>query len=241
VYTPGNDEIFYSRSTNGGETFNGGTTSTNPVGPSRNLRSTPPRASNDHQLVAEGNNVYVVWVDYTTGSGDIYFKRSTNNGASFGSTINLSRGRGFSFLSSRDPDMAAQGSRVSVVWAVYPSRTGTGPGEIIFGESTNNGNSFGSHIVVSKTPRTDSKEPQVDYTPGDGDRYVAWNDQGGPTRKFTSTGTYNVLASESENGRTFTAPVNLADAENNDFKTKSTSQLQVTDDVANWDPTSRRG
>ena len=113
-----------------------------------------------------------------------------------------SRGSGSSFLPLCDPDMAAQGSLVSVIWAVYPSRTATGPGEIIFRESTNNGNSFGSHIVVSKTPRTDSKEPQVDYTPEDNERYFGWHDTGGPRRVHTPAGTYNVIAAESENGRT---------------------------------------
>ncbi len=49
-----------------GVTFNGGS----PAGPPTNLSNTP-QASNDHQLVAEGTNVYVVWVDFTTGNGDI--------------------------------------------------------------------------------------------------------------------------------------------------------------------------
>jgi hypothetical protein len=235
--TPGNDEIFYSRSTNAGGTFNGG----NPVGNPTNLSNTP-RASNDHQLVAEGTNVYVVWVDFTTGNGDIYFKRSNNNGASFNtSPTNLSRGSGLSFLSSRDPDMAAQGSLVGVIWTVYPTRTATGPGEIIFRESTNNGNSFGSHIVISKTPLADSKEPQVDYTPEDSERYFAWNDKGGPRRVYTAAGTFNVLAAESDNGRTISATVNLSDAPNEPDRRKQTSQLQVVDDVAIWDPRGRRG
>jgi hypothetical protein len=51
--------------------------------------------------------------------------------------------------------------------------------------------------VVSKTPRTDSKEPQIDYTPEDGERYAAWHDKGGPRRVNTPAGTFNVLASES--------------------------------------------
>jgi hypothetical protein len=236
--TPGNDEIFYSRgtSTDGVETFNGGS----PVGSPINLSNTG-RTSNDHQLVAEGSNVYVCWVDYTTGNGDIYFRKSNNNGATFSSTINLSRGSGLSFLSSRDPDMAAQGSLVSVIWSVHPDRAATGPGEIIFRESTNNGGSFGSHIVVSKTLRTDSREPQIDYTPEDNERYAGWHDKGGPRRVYTTAGTFNVLASESDNGRTFSAPVNLSDAPNNPDPGKQTSQLQVVDDVAIWDPTSRRG
>jgi hypothetical protein len=236
----GNDEIFYSRSTNFGATFNGGSTDTNPVGPPRNLSNTP-RASNDLQLLTEGARVYVVWVDFTTGNGDIYFKKSTNNGGSFSSTINLSRGSGFSFLSSRDPDMAAQGSRVSVVWTVYPSRTATGPGEIIWRESSNSGSSFGSHVVVSKTPRTDSKEPQVDYVPGYSEKYFGWNDRGGPQRVHTTPGTFNVLAAQSDSGRTVSPSVNLSDAPNNPDKTKNTSQLQVLDDVAVMDPGGRRG
>ena len=228
--TPGNGDIFYARSTNGGESFE----------TSRNLSNTPGR-SNDHQLLAEGSNVYVVWVDYTTGNGDINFRKSNDNGGTFSTTINLSRGSGLSFLASRDPDMAAQGTKVSVIWAVYPDRSATGLGEIIFRESLNSGSTFGKHIVVSKTPFADSKEPQIDYTPEDGERYLAFNDRGGPRRVNTATGTYNVLATESDNGITFSAPVNLSDARNNLFKTKNTSQLEVIFDVGIWDPSGRRG
>jgi hypothetical protein len=228
--TPGNGDIFYARSTDGGATFEA----------SRNLSNTPGR-SNDHQLLAEGSNVYVVWVDYTTGNGDIYFRKSNNNGGTFSNTINLSRGSGLSFVASRDPDMAAQGSKVSVTWAVYPDRAATRLGEIIFRESLNSGSTFGSHVLVSKTPLTDSKEPQVDYTPESGERYLAFNDKGGPRRVNTAVGTYNVLATESDNGRTFSALVNLSDAPNNLFKTKNTSQLEIIFDVALWDPSGRRG
>ncbi len=94
---------------------------------------------------------------------------------------------------------------------------------------------------MSKTPRTDSKEPQIDYTPENGERYAAWHDKGGPRRVHTSSGTFNVLASESDNGRTFSASVNLSDAPNNPDKTKQTSQLEVVHDVAVWDPSGRRG
>jgi hypothetical protein len=232
--TPGNLEIFYSRSTDGGETFNGGS----PVGTPTNLSNTP-RASFDHQLVAEGANVYVVWVDCTTDNGDIYFRESNNNGESFSDINNLSAGNRF-FDTSRDPDMAAQGSLVSVVWTVYGGAAG-GIGEILFRESTNNGNSFGAFVLVSNTPETDSKEPQVDYTPEDAERYVAWHDQGGPPRVNTPEGTYNVLAKASDNGVEFSPPVNLSDAPNNPDKQKQTSQLQIVDDVAVWDPSSRRG
>lgn len=239
--TPGNGDIFYARSTNSGDTF----------ATSINLSNTSGR-SDDHQLLAEGSNVYVVWVDYTTRSGgDIYFRKISDNGGNTSSnTINLSAESGQSFQAARDPDMAAQGSKVSVTWAAYPDRNAVRAGEILFRESLNSGSTFGSSVNVSQTPRTDSKEPQVDYTPASegSEIYLAFHDAGGPRRVHTAAGTatspiYNVLATESDNGRTFSALVNLSDAPNIrvDDKTKSTSQLEVIFDVALWDPTSRRG
>ena len=53
--TPGSGDIFYARLTNVGAT----------LGPQINL-SNNTGASDDHQLLAEGSNVYVVWVDKTT-------------------------------------------------------------------------------------------------------------------------------------------------------------------------------
>jgi hypothetical protein len=229
--TPGSGDIFYARSTNSGETFE----------TSINLSNTSGR-SDDHQLLAEGSNVYVVWVDYTTRSGgDIYFRKSNDNGGTFSNTINLSAESGRSFQAARDPDMAAQGSKVSVTWAAHPDRNAVREGEILFRESLNSGSTFGNSVNVSQTPRTASKEPQVDYTPESGERYLAFHDTGGPRRVNTAPDTYNVLATESDNGRTFSALVNLSDAPNNLFKTKNTSQLEVIFDVGIWDPTSRRG
>ncbi|HEU4445335.1 MAG TPA: hypothetical protein VFR94_11740 [Nitrososphaeraceae archaeon] len=239
--TSGNDEILYQRSTNGGETFNGGS----PIGSPINLSNTSG-ISNDHQLVAEGTNVYVVWVDFTSTSfgGEIYFRKIGNNGdpGSISNTINLSAGIGQSFKSSRDPDMAAQGDRVVVTWAAKPDRAATRAGEIIVRESSDSGSTFDQHSNASQTPRTDSKEPQVDYIPeSTGEIYVAFHDTGGPTRVFTTPGKYNVLATERDNGSPFSALVNLSDAENNPDPGKDTSQLLLVEDVAIWDPTSRRG
>ena len=58
----------------------------------------------DQQIAALGNKSYVVWADETTGNGDIYFKRSTDGGATFSSTtINLSNNTG----SSVNPKISA--------------------------------------------------------------------------------------------------------------------------------------
>src|SRR6266487_1708963 len=44
------------------------------------------------EIITAGNNLYAVWADNTTGNGDIYFKRISDNGNNFNfsSTYNLS-------------------------------------------------------------------------------------------------------------------------------------------------------
>ena len=80
--TPGNGDIFYARSTNGGVSFRASINLSNTSGP-----------SNDHQLLTEGPNVYVVWVDYTTNAGgEIYFKKISNNGDTFKQYNQFERG-----------------------------------------------------------------------------------------------------------------------------------------------------
>ena len=66
----------------------------------------------DQHIAKEGNNVYVVWSEGAGAHRDVYFKRSTNNGASFGSTVNLSNDDTFSEI----PDIAVVGDNVYVVW-----------------------------------------------------------------------------------------------------------------------------
>jgi hypothetical protein len=58
-------------------------------------RSTPA-------IAASGNNVYVVWHDNTPGNFDIFYKRSTDGGANFGSTVNISN----NFEDSTNPAVA---------------------------------------------------------------------------------------------------------------------------------------
>src|SRR5918992_1343131 len=59
-----------------------------PSADSQNLSDNPGN-STDAQIAVHQNNVYVVWSDATSGNGDIYFKRSIDNGTSFGTTENL--------------------------------------------------------------------------------------------------------------------------------------------------------
>jgi hypothetical protein len=49
------------------------------------------------QVFSVDNTVYIFWIDLIIGNDDIYYKRSTDGGASFGDTINLSNNAGDSY------------------------------------------------------------------------------------------------------------------------------------------------
>jgi len=75
----GNYDVFFKASNNGGETF----------GSTINI-SNNPTTSRFPKMTASGNNVFVVWQDTSPAPSDILFRTSSNNGLSFGSTINIS-------------------------------------------------------------------------------------------------------------------------------------------------------
>jgi hypothetical protein len=93
-------EIYYRRSTDGGANFTW----------TENLSNTTSWSVLP-VVAASVNNVHVVWVDTTPGNGDIFYRGSTNGGASFGSTANLSNNSGASGMH----DVAASGNNVYVV------------------------------------------------------------------------------------------------------------------------------
>jgi hypothetical protein len=104
---------------------------------------------------AFGSNVYIVWSDTRTQAGgidDTFFRKSTNNGASFGSEVNLSSNGGSSF----DPDLDVTGKNVYVTWVDDTP----GNNDILFRKSTNEGDSFGSTKNLSSNGG-DSDNPQI--------------------------------------------------------------------------------
>jgi hypothetical protein len=101
VFT-GDSDIFIRRSTDNGATWK-------PIVPLSNSGS----AGHTH-VSASGSNVYVAWEDRETASSDsdIFFRRSTDSGASWKSIVNLSNSDG----ESRVPLLAATGNNVYLVW-----------------------------------------------------------------------------------------------------------------------------
>ena len=106
-----------------------------------------PRAA--PAVAVSGNNVHVVWgVDNSPGRFVLY-RRSTDGGANFGSTVNINEASG-----RRDgaPAVAASGDNVYVVWCDSL--------EIFYSRSRNGGANFGSTMNISNTI-FDSQNPAV--------------------------------------------------------------------------------
>jgi hypothetical protein len=103
----GNDDVFYKRSTNGGESFTA----------SDNLSLTPSGSSTPF-VKAKGNQVWLVWADApssnpTSSVPDIYSRRSSDGGATFGETLNISNSQ---TINSNQPRVGLTDLAVSLFW-----------------------------------------------------------------------------------------------------------------------------
>jgi hypothetical protein len=122
----GNMEIFYKRSTDAGVSWGTDTRLTNDT----SLSEIP-------SVTVSGSNVHVVWEDYRDGNGgEIYYKRSTDAGITWGTNIRLTNNASASWY----PSIAVSGSVVHVVWQEYRD----GNNEIYYKRSTDSGVSWGT-------------------------------------------------------------------------------------------------
>ena len=119
--------------------FDGG----NNFGPTRNL-SNNDGLSIFPVVAISGNNVYVAWWDDSLGNSEILYRRSTNNGASFGPIENLSNSEGV----STHPAIAASGNNMYVVWDDSTS----GNAEILYRRSADGGANFSPTQILSANP-----------------------------------------------------------------------------------------
>jgi hypothetical protein len=101
--TPGNIEVFYKRSTNGGVTWEA----------SKRLTWTSGDSCQPQITMDSNNDIHIVWYDWPPNNPEIYYKRSTNGGVSWFPSERLSWNSGFSF----SPALAADSNNVvHVVW-----------------------------------------------------------------------------------------------------------------------------
>ncbi|MEO9296159.1 MAG: sialidase family protein, partial [Nitrososphaera sp.] len=115
----------------------------------KNLSQTSTIASNlsphkAEQVAVSGNNVYAVWED---GSSDIFFSKSTDNGAHFSAPVNISNDSD----DSTEPQIAAVGNSVYVIWTIQLSPSGT---QIAFNASHDGGKTFDGKFVLTGAANT---------------------------------------------------------------------------------------
>ncbi len=131
--------VLFRASTDNGLTFSDVINSSNSYG-----HAVSPK------VAASGDNVYVVWHDLTPGKREVLFRASPDSGSNFGGIVNISE----NLADSLDPQVAASGSNVYVVWQDQDSfsekKSSSGKPDVILRTSTNNGTNFGSPVNLSK-------------------------------------------------------------------------------------------
>lgn len=150
----GNDEIYYKRSTDNGNTWGNDIRLTN----ASNLSWCPSAA-------VSGSFVHLVWHDSRDGNEEIYYKRSTDAGLSWGTDIRLTNSTGY----SGTPCLAISDSILHVVWE--DKRDGNS--EIYYKRSRDAGMSWESDIRLTNAIGI-SEIPSVSVSGND--VHVAWDD-----------------------------------------------------------------
>ncbi|MEP7146815.1 MAG: hypothetical protein ABI792_07375, partial [bacterium] len=103
--------------------------------------------NNARCVAASGNVLHVVWYDYRdAGNSEIYYKRSTDGGISWGADTRLTNNSAF----SERPSVSVSGSVVHVVW----SDQRDGNLEIYYKRSTDAGVSWGSDTRLTNNSAT---------------------------------------------------------------------------------------
>ena len=134
----GAGEIYYKRSTDAGLTWEDDIRLTNNAG-----------VSGNPSVTVSGQFVHFVWEDETIGNYKIYYKRSTDGGASWEADVQLTN----NFAMSWRPSVSVSGSVVHVVWT--DKRDGAN-GEIYYKRSTDGGVSWDTDTRLTNDPSVSS-------------------------------------------------------------------------------------
>jgi hypothetical protein len=184
--TLGNYSIFFTSSHDNGTTF-----------------STPINLSNNTkyplntQIVSEGNNVYVLWLDNTLGNYSIFFTSSHDNGTTFSTPINL---RNDTDVFLVYPQIVSEGNNVYVVWQEDDDDAIEGDLDIFFTSSHDNGTTFSTPINLSN----DTRRTMIPQILSKGNNVsVAWVD-------YNATNSRILFTASNDTGQTFSTPINIS-------------------------------
>jgi S1-C subfamily serine protease len=189
----GNFDIFFIKSTDGGNTFS------KPV----NLSNDPGVSYFPRIALDRNNGIYIVWTDNSLGNYNIMFTKSINGGDTFSKPITLTNNNKNEGVSNF-PNIAvsaANNNSVYVVWShknntdFDPSNTAnqTQTYDVFLTKSTDHGNTFSKSVNLSNDP-SNSQSPAVATVSGN--VYVVWTDN--------FIGAYEIFLTKStDDGSTF--------------------------------------
>jgi hypothetical protein len=198
----GNAELYYKRSTDAGTTWSSDTRLTNFAGP-----------SSEPTIKIAGTNIHVAWDDGRNGANtEIYYKRSTDLGITWGNDIRLTNYADLSL----NPSLAVSGQEVHVVWEDFRD----GNAEIYYKNSTDNGSAWNSDKRLTNNA-SNSWHPSVGVSGSH--VHVAWGDNRDGNHEIY----YNVSSNSGANWGTDTRLTNAADNSYNACIAVSGSAIHV--------------
>lgn len=184
--TPGNDEIYFRKSTDGGVAWQAAQRLTTNAGDSESPA-----------IAVDGSNVYVVWEDATPGISQIYFMKSEDGGNHWKAARALTNNK---TAKAEKPAIAVVGANIYVAWHNDDSAKG-GNCWIALTKSADRGAGWQAAKTLSgNTGSADATNPAV--AAADSGVYVAWEEN--------TTGNNEIYFRRSTNGgAVWQAPVKL--------------------------------
>ena len=179
-------DIFFKKSTDGGASFGDTINLSN----SFNIHSTLP------SLTLLNENVYTAWTEGPLNDGEVYYRRSTDGGASFGETVNLSNDTGDSVR----PELRVSAPNLFMVWQNQAVKGD----DIFFKRSTDGGASFGDTINISNN-KGNSMEPEFSVTNAS-NVFIVWQNQASNSKPNDI-----LLKNSTDGGASFGDAINLSE------------------------------
>jgi len=131
-YASKNYDIFFMKSNDGGDTFG------DPVNLSNN-----PGFSEHPQIASVGDNIYIAWVDDSSGERKVMFSKSPDSGKTFSENIMVAQNT----IGPHHAELAAKGKNVYIVWNGFDTEINN---KVLFSKSNNEGETFGELREIGK-------------------------------------------------------------------------------------------
>ena len=131
-YASKNYDIFFMKSNDGGDTFG------DPVNLSNN-----PGFSEHPQIASVGDNIYIAWVDDSSGERKVMFSKSPDSGKTFSEIIVVDQNT----IGPHHAELAAKGKNVYIVWNGFDTEINN---KVLFSKSDDEGETFGELREIGK-------------------------------------------------------------------------------------------